>query len=73
MSLIPALRRERLGFKASLVYKVSFKTVRVTQRNPITRNQNNNYLDTESKTTYNMTKEEERPSHRMKTKRKDGE
>jgi hypothetical protein len=42
MPLIPALvRRGRRisGFKASLVYKVSSRTVRAAQRNPVLKNQ----------------------------------
>ena len=44
MSLIPALGRQRqvdpLEFKANLVYRVSSRTARDTQRNPILKNQN---------------------------------
>ena len=39
--LIPVLGRQRQWiseFKASLVYKVSSKTVRATQRNPVSKN-----------------------------------
>jgi hypothetical protein len=44
MPLIPALRRGRgrciSEFKASLVYRVSFRTARTTaQRNPVSKNQ----------------------------------
>jgi hypothetical protein len=43
-SLILALRRQRQGdlyeFKASLVYRVSFRTDRDTQRNPASKKQN---------------------------------
>ena len=39
MSLIPAPRRQRqadlCGFKASLAYRVSSRTVRTTQRTPV--------------------------------------
>jgi hypothetical protein len=39
--LIPALRRQRQAecneFKASLVYRVSSRTARVTQRNPVSK------------------------------------
>jgi hypothetical protein len=39
--LIPALRRQRpwelSEFKASLVYRVSSRTARVTQRNPVSK------------------------------------
>jgi hypothetical protein len=48
MPLILALRRQSQAdlceFKASLVYRVSSKTVRATQRNPvsITKQNNNN-------------------------------
>jgi hypothetical protein len=43
--LIPALGKQHLGsrwiseFKASLVYKVSSRTARATQRNPVSKNQ----------------------------------
>ena len=33
---------ELCEFKASLVYRVSSRTVRVTQRNPVLKNKNNN-------------------------------
>jgi hypothetical protein len=42
--LIPALGRQRQGiseFEASLVYKVSSRTARATQRNPVSKNKNN--------------------------------
>jgi hypothetical protein len=42
--LIPALRRQRQGiseFEASLVYKVSSRTVRAIQRNPVSKNKTN--------------------------------
>ena len=47
MTLIPALGRWRqrqvdlCEFKASLVYRVSSKTVRATQRNPVSENKTN--------------------------------
>jgi hypothetical protein len=31
-------------FKASLVYKVSSRTARATQRNPVSKNQNNRFF-----------------------------
>jgi hypothetical protein len=40
--LIPALGRQRQAiseFEASLVYKVSSRTARATQRNPVSKNQ----------------------------------
>jgi hypothetical protein len=40
MPLIPALRRQRQAiseFEASLVYKVSSRTARVIQRNPVSK------------------------------------
>ena len=44
MALIPALRRQRQAdlceFEASLVYRVSSRTFRATQRNPDFRKQN---------------------------------
>jgi hypothetical protein len=46
--LIPALGRQRQAdfedfeFEASLVYKVSSRTARAIQRNPVLKNQNNN-------------------------------
>jgi hypothetical protein len=42
MPLIPALERQRQvisEFEASLVYKVSSRTVRAIQRNPVSKNQ----------------------------------
>jgi hypothetical protein len=44
MPLIPALggRGRRISeFQASLVYKVSFRTARATQRNPVSKKQTN--------------------------------
>jgi hypothetical protein len=39
--LIPALGRQRqVDFKTSLVYKVSSRTARVIQRNPVSKNKN---------------------------------
>jgi hypothetical protein len=37
MPLIPALGRQISEFEASLAYKVSSRTARATQRNPISR------------------------------------
>jgi hypothetical protein len=34
--------RQISEFEDSLVYRVSFRTVRVTQRNPVLKNNNNN-------------------------------
>jgi hypothetical protein len=47
MPLIPALGRQRQRqaiseFEASLVYKVSSRTARATQRNPVLKNNNKN-------------------------------
>jgi hypothetical protein len=43
MPLIPALGRQRQGqiseFEASLVYRVSSRTARAIQRNPVSKNQ----------------------------------
>jgi flagellar biosynthesis/type III secretory pathway protein FliH len=43
MTVTPALGRQRqvdlYEFEASLVYKVSSRTARVTQRNPVSKNQ----------------------------------
>ena len=39
MPLIPALRRQRLEFEASLVYRVSSRAARAIQRNPDSKNQ----------------------------------
>jgi hypothetical protein len=43
LNLIPALRRQRgkqiPEFKASLVYRVSSRTARATQRNPVSEKQ----------------------------------
>jgi hypothetical protein len=46
MPLIPALGRQTQvdsEFKASLVYRVSSRTARTIQRNPVSRNNNNNH------------------------------
>jgi hypothetical protein len=43
MPLIPTLGRQSRWiseFKASLVYRVSFRTARAIQRNPVSKNQN---------------------------------
>jgi hypothetical protein len=51
--LIPALGRQRQAdseFEASLVYRVSSRTARATQRNPVSKNQNNNNKQTNNKT-----------------------
>jgi hypothetical protein len=51
MPLIPALGRQRQGiseFEASLVYKVSSRTARATQRNPLSKNQNKQTKKSES-------------------------
>jgi hypothetical protein len=45
MPLIPALGRQRQGiseFKASLVYKVSSRMARPTQRNPVSKKKEKN-------------------------------
>jgi hypothetical protein len=46
MPLIPALRRQGQAdlceFEASLVYRVSFRTARATQRNPVLNKQKQN-------------------------------
>jgi hypothetical protein len=44
-------------FEASLVYKVSFKTARATQRNPVSKNKNKN--KNKNKKTKKKKKEEE--------------
>jgi Sec-independent protein translocase protein TatA len=53
MPLIPALERQRgrwiSEFKASLVYRVSSRTARTIQRNPVSKKQNKN--KTKQKTT----------------------
>ena len=40
MPLIPALGRQISEFEASLVYKVSSRTARPIQRNPVSKNKN---------------------------------
>jgi hypothetical protein len=44
MHLVPALLRQRqvdlYEFEASLVYRVSSRTARATQRNPVSKNKN---------------------------------
>jgi hypothetical protein len=47
--LIPALRRQSRGrriseFEASLVYRVSSRTARATQRNPVLKNKTNRFI-----------------------------
>ena len=37
--MIPVLGRQMSEFKASLVYRESSRTARVTQRNPVSKNQ----------------------------------
>ena len=45
MPLIPTLRRQKqedlLKFKARLIYRASSRTARTTQRNPVSKNNNN--------------------------------
>jgi hypothetical protein len=46
MPLIPALGRERQAiseFEASLLYKVSSRTARAIQRNPVSESKQTNY------------------------------
>jgi hypothetical protein len=60
MPLIPALGgrgRQISDFKSSLVYRVSSRTARATQRNPVSNKQTNkqtnkNYLDEPQDTLY---------------------
>jgi hypothetical protein len=79
--LIPALRRQRQWiseFKASLVYKVSYKTARATQRNPVSRKkqkqkQKNNSVFNERKETLKITAERYKEAHALtheKTRKK---
>jgi hypothetical protein len=42
--------RQISEFEASLVYKVSSRTARATQRNPVSRNQKNKNKQTKKKT-----------------------
>jgi hypothetical protein len=42
-------RRWISEFKASLVYRVSFRTARATQRNPVTKKQKNKKQKTDKK------------------------
>ena len=50
MPLIPALWRQRRvdlsTFEASLVYRVSYRTARATQKNPVSKNKNKNNKET---------------------------
>jgi hypothetical protein len=47
--LIPALGRQRqASFEASLVYRVSSRIARTIQRNPVSKNKNNNKNKTNS-------------------------
>jgi hypothetical protein len=53
MPLIPALGRQRQRiseFEASLVYRVSFRTARATQRNPVSRNKTKQKTKTNKQT-----------------------
>ena len=43
--LIPALRRQRTQFAASLVYKMSSRTARAKQRNPVSKNKNKKQIN----------------------------
>jgi hypothetical protein len=58
MPLIPVLKRQRQAdlceFKASLVYRVNFRTARATQRNPVSTKQNKTK---QNKTKQNKTKQ----------------
>jgi hypothetical protein len=58
-------------FEASLVYKVSFRTARTTQRTPALKNNNNNKKKTKQKTKKNK-KRRRRRRRRKKEKRKTG-
>lgn len=42
MPLVPDRGRQISRFKASLVYKMNFRTARTTQNNPVSNNSNNN-------------------------------
>jgi hypothetical protein len=53
--LIPALGRQISEFEASLVYKVSSRTARATQRNPVSKTKQN-------KTKQNKTNKQKRKS-----------
>jgi hypothetical protein len=49
MPLIPALRRQR---QVSLVYRVSSRTARATQRNPVSKKQTNKQTNKQTKKSY---------------------
>jgi hypothetical protein len=56
MPVIPALERQRRWiseFEASLVYRVSSRTAKATQRNPVSKNKNKN----KQKKTLNKTRQ----------------
>jgi hypothetical protein len=60
-------------FKASLVYRVSFRTARVTQRNPVSKNQKKKKNQTNKQTKnkkQNKTKNKRKRKHENKTKEK---
>jgi hypothetical protein len=54
--VLPALRRQRQAdlceFEASLVYRVSSRTGRATQRNPVCKNKNKNQNNSSNNKTY---------------------
>jgi hypothetical protein len=61
--LIPALGRQRqvdFGFEASLVYRVSSRTARATQRNPVPKNQTK-----PNQTKPNQTKPNQKPKKKI--------
>jgi hypothetical protein len=68
--LIPALGRQRQAeFEDSLVYKVSSRIARATQRNPVSKNKNQNKTN-QNKTKNQSSEPQYFPSHftDMKTK-----
>ena len=60
MPLVSALGRQRqvdlCEFKASLVYRLSSRTTRVTQKNPVLKNKNPNKQTNKQKTNKNQNK-----------------
>jgi hypothetical protein len=55
MPLIPALGRQIFEFEASVVYKVSSRTARATQKNPVLKNKTKQNKTKQNKTKQNKT------------------
>jgi hypothetical protein len=60
--LIPALGRQTPEFEANLVYRVSSRTARATQRNPVSKNKTKQNKTKQNKTKQNKKEAEETKS-----------